>query len=110
MLFRSLPYVRTGLLAIGLAVTGQFTLGVTTLVTYVPISLAALHQVGSIVVLTSSIYLLHTTRTIMKVLPTVVTKTISTSSPATTSNAVLTNPILLRQLSSITKEKTMPMK
>jgi heme a synthase len=104
-----LPYVRTGLWAIGLAVTGQFTLGVTTLVTYVPISLAALHQIGSIVVLTSSIYLLHTTRTIMKALP-AVTKTISTTTTTTTNtstNTVLTNPLVLRQLStgSVLKDK-----
>ena len=97
-----LPSVRTGLLAIGMAVTGQFTLGVTTLMMYVPISLAALHQIGSIVVLTSSIYLLHTTRTILKALPTA-TKTISTTiaSTAATTNSVLTNPALVRQLSTL---------
>jgi heme a synthase len=60
------PSLRTGLMAVGLAVTGQFALGVTTLLTYVPISLAALHQLGSIVVLTSSLYLLHSVRTVSK--------------------------------------------
>jgi cytochrome c oxidase assembly protein subunit 15 len=114
-----LPYVRTGLLAIGLAVTGQFTLGVTTLMTYVPISLAALHQIGSVVVLTSAIYLFHTSRTILRTLPTttatVATKTISNAATSTgipitaaatvTKYSVLSNPLLSRQLSTIAKDK-----
>lgn len=56
------PQTRGGLIAIGLAATAQFTLGVTTLIYYVPITLAAAHQLGSIVVLTSSLYLVHSVR------------------------------------------------
>ena len=56
------PQVRKGLMAVGLAATGQFALGVSTLLYYVPISLAAAHQLGSIVVFTSSIYLAHSLR------------------------------------------------
>jgi heme a synthase len=56
------PQVRNGLVALGVAAVGQFTLGVTTLLYYVPISLAAVHQVGSVVVLTSGVYLLHSLR------------------------------------------------
>ena len=56
------PQARKGLYAIGLAAAGQFTLGVTTLLYYVPLSLAAAHQVGSIVVFTSGLYLVHSLR------------------------------------------------
>jgi len=56
------PQARQGLYAIGIAATGQFTLGVVTLLNYVPISLAAMHQVGSIVVLTSGVYFVHALR------------------------------------------------
>lgn len=53
---------RKGLYAVGLASIGQVTLGITTLLHYVPISLAAAHQVGSILVFTSGIYLAHSLR------------------------------------------------
>ncbi len=56
------PQVRFGLMGLGLAVTGQVTLGITTLLYYVPISLAALHQLGSVVVFTSTLYLNHSLR------------------------------------------------
>ena len=56
------PQARTGLYAVGLASVGQVTLGITTLLNYVPLSLAAAHQVGSIVVLSSGIYLAHSLR------------------------------------------------
>lgn len=56
------PQVRKGLYAIGVVATGQFTLGVTTILHYVPISLAAAHQLGSIVLFTSGIYLVHALR------------------------------------------------
>lgn len=56
------PQVRRGLYAIGLASVGQVTLGISTLLMYVPISLAAAHQLGSIVVFTSGVYLAHSLR------------------------------------------------
>jgi cytochrome c oxidase assembly protein subunit 15 len=56
------PQARKGLYAVGLASVGQVTLGITTLLYYVPISLAATHQLGSIVVLTSGVYLAHSLR------------------------------------------------
>ena len=56
------PQVRNGLLAVGLAATGQMTLGVVTLLNYVPISLAAAHQLGAAVVMTSGLYLCHSLR------------------------------------------------
>lgn len=56
------PQVRRGLYAIGLASVGQVTLGVSTLLMYVPLSLAAAHQLGSIAVLTSGVYLAHSLR------------------------------------------------
>jgi cytochrome c oxidase assembly protein subunit 15 len=56
------PQARNGLYAVGLASVGQVTLGITTLLYYVPISLAAAHQVGSIVVFSSGIFLAHSLR------------------------------------------------
>jgi cytochrome c oxidase assembly protein subunit 15 len=56
------PQGRLGLQALGLAAVGQVTLGITTLLYYVPISLAAVHQMGSIVVLSSGLYLAHSLR------------------------------------------------
>jgi heme a synthase len=53
------PQVRKGFIAIGVTSVGQALLGITTLLTCVPIPLAALHQIGSIIVLTSGIYLVH---------------------------------------------------
>lgn len=56
------PQARNGLYAVGLASVAQVTLGITTLLYYVPIPLAAAHQIGSIVVFTSSVYLAHSLR------------------------------------------------
>jgi heme a synthase len=56
------PQVRVGLYAIGLTAPAQFLLGVTTLLHYVPVPLAALHQLGSVVLFTSAIYLTHSLR------------------------------------------------
>lgn len=62
------PQVRNGLLVLGAAVTGQFTLGVVTLLNYVPISLAAAHQLGSVFVFSSGLYLLHSLRYVRPVI------------------------------------------
>jgi len=51
--------VKNGLYAMGAATAGQVTLGVATLVNNVPIELAAMHQVGSVAVLTTGIYTLN---------------------------------------------------
>ena len=56
------PQTRKGMYAIALAATGQFTLGVTTLLHYVPISLAAAHQLGSIAVFSSALFTAHSLR------------------------------------------------
>jgi len=56
------PQARKGLYAVGIAATAQASLGIVTLLSYVPISLAAAHQLGSIVVFTSSLYLGHALR------------------------------------------------
>ena len=56
------PQARMGLYAVGVSSVGQVTLGITALLNYVPISLAAAHQLGSIVVFTSGIYLAHSLR------------------------------------------------
>ncbi len=54
--------VRRGLMALGTAATAQMTLGIVTLLNYVPITLAASHQLGSLVVLTCGIYTAHSLR------------------------------------------------
>merc|ERR1719145_108235 len=46
------PQAHRGLIALGTAATAQMSLGIATLLNYVPISLAASHQLGSLVVLT----------------------------------------------------------
>jgi len=56
------PQARMGLYAVGGAALGQVTLGVATLVNYVPLSLAAAHQIGSIVVFSSGMFLAHSLR------------------------------------------------
>ena len=56
------PQVQRGLFAVGASVVGQFTLGVSTLLLHVPLQLAAAHQLGALVVLTSSLYLAHSLR------------------------------------------------
>ena len=56
------PQARKALTAVGLASVGQVTLGITTLLQYVPISLAVTHQIGSIVVFSSGVYLAHSLR------------------------------------------------
>jgi heme a synthase len=56
------PQLSRGLVAVTAAVAAQYALGVTTLLLYVPISLAALHQLGSVVVLTTGLYLVHAAR------------------------------------------------
>lgn len=56
------PQATNAIKAVGIAVAGQFTLGVTTLLHYVPLSLAAAHQLGSVVVFTSGLYLVHSLR------------------------------------------------
>lgn len=56
------PQVRRGLAALGGAATAQMSLGIVTLLNYVPISLAACHQVGSLVVLSCGVYTAHSLR------------------------------------------------
>jgi len=56
------PQVRRGLVALGTAATAQMSLGIATLLTYVPLNLAASHQLGSLVVLTCGIYTAHSLR------------------------------------------------
>ena len=56
------PQVRRGLMALGTAATAQMSLGIATLLNYVPINLAASHQLGSLVVLTCGVYTAHSLR------------------------------------------------
>jgi len=56
------PQARRGLYAVGAAATAQASLGIVTLLTYVPLTLGVAHQLGSIVVFTCSLYLGHALR------------------------------------------------
>jgi cytochrome c oxidase assembly protein subunit 15 len=56
------PQAKRGLLLLGGAAAGQATLGIATLLSYVPIGLAAAHQLGSLVVFSSSLYVVHSLR------------------------------------------------
>ncbi|KAL7532938.1 hypothetical protein ACHAXR_004940 [Thalassiosira sp. AJA248-18] len=62
LLSSTTPQVRRGLMTLGTAATAQMSLGIATLLNYVPISLAASHQLGSLVVLTCGVYTAHSLR------------------------------------------------
>mmetsp|Transcript_15185 Transcript_15185/g.28549 ORF Transcript_15185/g.28549 Transcript_15185/m.28549 type:complete len:438 (+) Transcript_15185:210-1523(+) len=56
------PQVVKGLTVLGGVAVGQMSLGILTLLNYVPIGLAAAHQLGSLFVLSSGIYVVHSLR------------------------------------------------
>ncbi|RKP22133.1 COX15-CtaA-domain-containing protein [Rozella allomycis CSF55] len=58
--------VRFAMNLLGGATIAQITLGITTLLMFVPVSIASLHQAGSLVLLTSSSYLVHLLKNIPK--------------------------------------------
>jgi len=76
------PQVNRGLTVLGGVAVGQMSLGIATLLNYVPIGLAALHQLGSLVVLSSGIYVVHSLRyvspgVLKSVTTNIITKTVS---------------------------------
>ena len=56
------PRVRLAINAMMAVVCFQYALGITTLLTYVPTSLASMHQMGSLTLFTTSIYFMHVMR------------------------------------------------
>jgi heme a synthase len=56
------PQVNKGLKVLAGVAIGQMSLGIATLLNYVPITLAATHQLGSLVVLSTGIYVCHSLR------------------------------------------------
>lgn len=56
------PQAQRGLRLVGGVAAAQASLGVATLLSYVPIEMAALHQVGSLALLSSGTYLVHSLR------------------------------------------------
>ena len=56
------PQAKKGFVLVGGVALGQMTLGITTLLTHVPVWLAAAHQLGSLALLSSGIYLVHSLR------------------------------------------------
>ena len=51
---------------LGIAVCGQVTLGITTLLLYVPVSIGACHQAGAMVLWTVALGLVHSLRYVKK--------------------------------------------
>ena len=58
----TVPRTRTGLHLLLAALALQLTLGISTLLLIVPVSLAAAHQAGAVVLLTASIFVSHQLR------------------------------------------------
>eukprot|EP00594_Rhizosolenia_setigera_P008710 CAMPEP_0178970882 /NCGR_PEP_ID=MMETSP0789-20121207/19878_1 /TAXON_ID=3005 /ORGANISM="Rhizosolenia setigera, Strain CCMP 1694" /LENGTH=476 /DNA_ID=CAMNT_0020657615 /DNA_START=61 /DNA_END=1491 /DNA_ORIENTATION=- len=56
------PQVKRGLKLVGGVAGAQASLGIMTLLYYVPISLAAVHQLGSLALVSSGVYLVHSCR------------------------------------------------
>lgn len=56
------PQVNKGLTVLGAVAVGQMSLGIATILNYVPITLAAAHQMGSLIVLSTGIYVCHSLR------------------------------------------------
>jgi cytochrome c oxidase assembly protein subunit 15 len=56
------PLVRRALVCVLISVLMQYALGVATLLYVVPIALAACHQAGAVLLLSATLFLLHTTR------------------------------------------------
>mmetsp|Transcript_16668 Transcript_16668/g.25865 ORF Transcript_16668/g.25865 Transcript_16668/m.25865 type:complete len:429 (+) Transcript_16668:49-1335(+) len=81
------PQTQKGLLAVGVAATAQMSLGIATLLTYVPLGLAAAHQVGSIVVFTSGLYVVHSLRYVRPTVLRAAAKQLTTSTTTTTATA-----------------------
>ena len=74
------PQVNRGLKLIGGIAFGQMSLGIATLLNYVPIGLAAVHQIGSLVLLSTGIYVVHSLRYVSPGVMRVVSKKVITSS------------------------------
>jgi len=55
--------VTTGWAVLTALIAVQFVLGVSTLVLYVPIAVASLHQAGAVIVMLALVYLLYTSKT-----------------------------------------------
>ena len=56
------PQVKKGFILMSSVSVGQLSLGIATLLNYVPMHLAAAHQLGSLALLSSGIYLVHSFR------------------------------------------------
>jgi len=73
------PQVNRGLKALGGLAFGQMSLGIVTLLNYVPIGLAAAHQLGSLVVLSTGIYVVHSLRYVSPGVLRIISKRVVTS-------------------------------
>lgn len=84
------PQVKSGLKVLGGVAVGQMSLGIVTLLNYVPIGLAAIHQLGSLVVLSTGIYVVHSLRYVSPGVLRLVSKKIPTISGGAGSSAFAT--------------------
>ena len=80
-----------GLSVLGGVAVGQMSLGIATLLNYVPISLAAAHQMGSLVVLSSGIYVVHSLRYARSGVLKLVSHPVVTGTAKTTGGGASTN-------------------
>jgi len=95
------PQVNRGLILMGVTATAQVTLGIATLLNYVPIGLAALHQMGSVVVFTSSLYVVHSLKFVRH--PALLKYLSSAAAPAAT-GAIRRTPVVAASKRCITTE------
>ena len=78
------PQVSKGLKVLSGVAVGQMTLGIATLLSYVPIGLAAVHQLGSLVVLSTGIYVVHSLRYVSPGVLRIVSKRVATVASSST--------------------------
>lgn len=80
------PQTTKGLKVLGGVAVGQMSLGIATLLSYVPVSLAAVHQLGSLVVLSTGIYVVHSLRYVSPGVMRIVSNRIVTSAARNTTS------------------------
>lgn len=81
------PQVNRGLKVLGGVAVGQMSLGIATLLNYVPITLAAAHQLGSLVVLSTGIYVVHSLRYVSPGVLRLVSQRIATTASAASASS-----------------------
>uniref|UniRef100_A0A7S2R280 Cytochrome oxidase assembly protein n=1 Tax=Eucampia antarctica TaxID=49252 RepID=A0A7S2R280_9STRA len=92
------PQARIGLYTMGGIAVSQASLGIVTLLSYVPLHLAAAHQLGSLALLTSGLFTVHSLRYIS---PRILTKTAAVTTRNLPYHVPLPKNILLHKHSPV---------